>query len=112
MKKNPCLTLDNEFIEYCKINNINKPEEYAKIVFNRGFTIIKYGETPFTVPVYVGEKEIIKEVVIKDEVEVNKLKDELVKVNSELESLKSVLGKLPSKGTHLKNSNLNSLYDE
>lgn len=46
MEKKNYLTLDNEFIQYCKLNNINDIEKFARNVFNQGFTIIKYGEKP------------------------------------------------------------------
>ena len=39
--------LDDEFLEYCRLNNIDDVEKLAKDTFNRGFTILKYGETPF-----------------------------------------------------------------
>lgn len=38
--------LDDEFIQYCKLNNIEDVEKYAKQVFDRGFTVIKYGDKP------------------------------------------------------------------
>lgn len=38
--------LDDEFIQYCKLNNIEDIEKFAKQVFNRGFTLIKYGSEP------------------------------------------------------------------
>lgn len=46
MKKKYSLILDDEFINYCKINNINDIETTAKKVFKRGFDILKYGEVP------------------------------------------------------------------
>ena len=46
MKKKNYLTLDDEFIQYCKLNNIDDIEKFAKQVFDRGFTIIKYGHKP------------------------------------------------------------------
>lgn len=46
MKKKNYLTLDNEFLEYCKLNNIEEVEKFAKKVFDQGFTIIKHGEKP------------------------------------------------------------------
>lgn len=48
MKKKLYLTLDDEFIKYCEINDITDIEELAKKVFNRGFTIEKYGEIAST----------------------------------------------------------------
>lgn len=46
MKKKNYLTLDDEFIQYCKLNEIDDVEKYAKEVFNKGFTLIKYGDKP------------------------------------------------------------------
>lgn len=40
------LILDNEFLEYCKLNNIEDIEKLAKEVFKQGFTILKYGKEP------------------------------------------------------------------
>jgi hypothetical protein len=59
MKQKSTLILDNEFIQYCELNKVENIDKLAKETFNRGFTILKYGETPF------GKqqvKEIIKEV--------------------------------------------------
>jgi hypothetical protein len=46
MKKKYYLTLDGDFIEYCKLNKIDDVEKYAKEIFNREFTKLKYGDTP------------------------------------------------------------------
>ena len=46
MKKKNYLTLDDEFIKYCELNKIEDIEKLAKEVFNRGFTILKYGDKP------------------------------------------------------------------
>jgi uncharacterized protein (UPF0335 family) len=61
------LTLDNEFLKYCEINNIDNPEILAKEIFQKGFAIIKYGETPNGLRNQntVIEKEIIKEVIVE-----------------------------------------------
>jgi len=47
MEKKPCLILDNEFLQYCKLNNIEDVEQLAKDVFSHGFTILKYGSMRF-----------------------------------------------------------------
>ena len=65
MKQKSSLILDKEFIQYCELNNIDDVEKLAKDTFNRGFTILKYGETPFGKP---QTKEIIKEVIKEIEV--------------------------------------------
>lgn len=46
MKKKYSLILDNEFIQFCELNNITDIDKMAKETFNKGFTILKYGETP------------------------------------------------------------------
>jgi len=38
--------LDDEFLEYCRLNNIDDVEQLAKDVFRRGFTLLKYGSKP------------------------------------------------------------------
>lgn len=45
-KVNNSLILDDEFLEYCRLNNIEDVEKLARETFKRGFTILKYGETP------------------------------------------------------------------
>ena len=61
MKKKSSLTLDDEFVRYCEINNITDIEGTAKKIFQRGFTIEKYGETPTTAK--GKDIEVIKEVI-------------------------------------------------
>ena len=46
MKKKYTLILDDEFVEYCKLNDVDYVEKLAKETFNRGFSLLKYGETP------------------------------------------------------------------
>lgn len=73
MKKKISLTLDNDFQQYCDLNNIEDPEKLAKQVFNKGFSLLKYGETPngFKSEPTVIEKEVIKEVIVEVEKIVN-----------------------------------------
>lgn len=144
MKKKSSLTLDDEFLEYCRLNNIDDVEKLAKDTFNRGFTILKYGETPFGLkpsekivekevrveiikevpvekivevikeaPVNVkGETEIVtKEIKVVDTQEIDKLKKQLQDKQEEVNKLNDALNKF-NKATFMKNSNLNTLYDE
>lgn len=69
MVKKNSLTLDNEFIQYCQLNNIDNVDKLANETFKRGFAILKYGEIPNS---NVTEKivEVIKEVVVEKIVEV------------------------------------------
>lgn len=66
MKKKSSLILDNEFLLYCEINGIDNIEKLAKETFERGFSLLKYGETP-TGNVSIKEKivEVIKEVIVE-----------------------------------------------
>jgi predicted RNase H-like nuclease (RuvC/YqgF family) len=194
MKKKSSLILGDEFLEYCELNKIGKVNKLARETFDRGFTILKYGETPSFLKgnevIKEVEKEIIKEVekiievekpieiikevekiievekpievivekevyitddeqvkdlgkkitklekdkkglsqkitaletklkkkpkkVIKEVInddEVEKLKEENKKLKEELEKITSSLSNL-NKAKYIKNSNLNSLYDE
>jgi hypothetical protein len=38
--------LDDEFLRYCELNHIEDVQKLAHETFKRGFTILKYGETP------------------------------------------------------------------
>ena len=171
MKKKYSLILDDEFVSYCELNKIDDFNHLAKEAFEKGFSLIKYGETPTgfkstkekiiekeiikEVPievtkeveriVYVDKivevpiekivevvkevpieikgktkvvtKEVIKEIPIeriieiRDDKEIESLKQENKKLSDELESIKKSLDKL-NKGRFLKNSDLGSLYDE
>jgi 16S rRNA C1402 (ribose-2'-O) methylase RsmI len=155
MKPKSTLILDNEFIQYCELNNIKDINKTAQETFNRGFSLLKYGETPIgnstvvevvkevivekevivdreirvpyevikevrvEVPVEIikevtlqGEtivNEVVKEIINTQEVdrltiENNRLKEELNKITTSLESL--------NKNIHIKNTENKSLYDE
>lgn len=83
------LTLDNEFLKYCEINNIIDPEKLAKEIFQKGFSIIKYGETPNGLK---GQNTIIEKEVIK-EVIVEKFVDRIVE--KPIEIIKEVIKEVP-----------------
>ena len=46
MEKNNYLILDDEFIKYCRLNNIIDVEKKAMEIFKKGFDIEKYGSIP------------------------------------------------------------------
>lgn len=60
--ENISLILDDEFVQYCELNNIEDIQKLAKETFARGFTILKYGATPSGIKI----KEIIEEKIKKD----------------------------------------------
>jgi hypothetical protein len=83
------LTLDNEFLKYCEINNITDPEKLAKEIFQKGFTIVKYGEIPNGLR---GQNTIIEKEVIR-EVIVEKFIDRIVE--KPIEVIKEVIKEVP-----------------
>ena len=127
MNQKNSLTLDNEFLRYCIINKIEDPVKFAEKVFQKGFSIVKYGETPVG---YVNEKIVEKEVIIEKEVvvekevivekiiettnneEINKLLEENNKLKKDLDTITQSLESMGRKGSYMKDSNLSSLYDE
>ena len=66
MEKKHTLTLDKEFILYCELNNIKDINKTANETFNKGFSLLKYWETPTS---NSTEKEKIVEVIKEVEVE-------------------------------------------
>ena len=131
--------MDNEFLQYCELNDIKDIDKLAKETFNRGFTILKYGETPFgkqqikevekivevikevpvekivevikEIPAKTKTKVITKEVVVQDNEQIKLLEEENTKLKNELENIKISLDKF-NKVKYMKNSNLGSIYDE
>lgn len=71
MNKRNLLTLGDEFLEYCRLNDIKDVEKLAKETFQRGFTILKYGETPYGIKgsEKIIEKEVIKEIIVEKIIE-------------------------------------------
>ena len=121
MNQKNSLMLDSEFLNYCIINKIEDPVKFAENVFRRGFTIIKYGETPVG---FTTEKVVEKEVIVEKEVvvekmiesnnseEINKLIEENKKLKEELDKITVAMENFNRKGTFMRDSNLSSLYDE
>jgi hypothetical protein len=102
MKKKSSLILDNEFIQYCELNNIDDIDKIAKETFNRGFSLLKYGETPTgNSRERIVEKEVIVEKIIYQdvikEVEVEKVVEKIVEVIKEVpvEKIIEVIKEVP-----------------
>ena len=69
MKKKSSLILDNEFLLYCEINGIENIDKLAKETFDRGFSLLKYGETPTgntTIKEKIVEKQLPPEIKYVD----------------------------------------------
>jgi vacuolar-type H+-ATPase subunit I/STV1 len=82
MKKKSSLILDDEFILYCQLNKIENIDKLAKDVFNKGFTQLKYPDTPVSsTKERIVEKVVIKEVPVEKIVEV--IKEVPVKVKGD-----------------------------
>jgi len=120
------LTLDNEFLKYCELNNIDNIEKFAIDTFRSGFNLVKYGNTPTgTINEKIIEKEVIKEVIVEKPIEIIKevyvdygkediikLQEENNKLKNELDTITKSLESFGKKGKYMKDSNLSSLYDE
>ena len=61
-KANTSLTLDDEFLQYCKLNNIEDIEKLARETFNQGFSILKYGRTPSGIKIEETPSPVVKKV--------------------------------------------------
>jgi hypothetical protein len=113
MKQKSTLILDNEFIQYCELNNIKDIDKKAKETFNRGFSLLKYGETPTSsktkeiveVPVEVIVEKIIERIVevpyevikeVRIEVPVEVIKEVVVEKQGKTKTItKEVIKEVP-----------------
>jgi tRNA(Phe) wybutosine-synthesizing methylase Tyw3 len=77
MEKKHYLTLDIEFLEFCKINKIDNIELFAKQTFTKGFTIMKYGEVPMT-------NGFLEKIVHTNDEQIEKLKKEIDRLKEKL----------------------------
>lgn len=95
MKAKSTLILDDEFIQYCSLNNIIDSNKLAKETFNRGFSLLKYGETPKgnSVKEITVAKEVIKEVIKEVEVEKIVYIDKIVE--KPIEIIKEIIKEVP-----------------
>jgi hypothetical protein len=95
MNKRNLLTLGDEFLEYCRLNDIKDVEKLAKETFQRGFTILKYGETPYGIKgnEKIVEKEVIKEVIVEKEILVEKIVEVIKEVPVEMKGETQIITK-------------------
>ncbi len=93
MKKKYSLTLSKEFIQYCELNNIDKIEELAHDVFDRGYTILKFGETPSVARGKDVIKEVEKVVEVEDTKKIEELSQKLLKLEVELNKKPKIVTK-------------------
>ena len=100
MKPKSTLILDNEFIQYCELNKIVNVDKLAQETFNRGFSLLKYGETPNgnrVKEIVEVQKEVIKEIFVEVEkivevpVEVIKEVIKEVRIEVPVEVIKEVI---------------------
>jgi len=98
MKKKTTMVLDDEFILYCQLNNIVNVEKLATETFKRGFSALKYPETPISASKQkIIEKEIIKEVPIEviKEVIVEKIVEKEIIKEVPVEKIIEVIKEVP-----------------
>ena len=100
MKPKSTLILDNEFIQYCELNKIINIDKLAQETFNRGFSLLKYGEVPNgnrVKEIVEVEKEVIKEIIVEVEkivevpIEVIKEVIKEVRIEVPIEVIKEVI---------------------
>ena len=94
--------LKEEIWEYCRLNNISNIDDFTIKMTQQGFTVEKFGATPFgegsgeikevekivEVPV---EKIVEKEIYITDDDEVRGLSDKNIELNLEIKELKNIV---------------------
>jgi len=103
MKPKSMLILDSEFIQYCKINNIEDINGLAQKTFNRGFSILKYGETPtnntttkIVEVIKEVQVEVIKEIEVIKEVQVEVIREVIVEKQGKTKMItKEVIKEIP-----------------
>ena len=90
MEKKYTLTLDKEFILYCELNEIKDIDKLANDTFTRGFTLLKYGETP------VGNTKVKEKIVeVIREVPVEVIVEKEIRVPYEVQIIKEVIKEVP-----------------
>ena len=121
MKPKSTLILDNEFIQYCELNKIDNVNKLAQETFNRGFSMLKYGETPsgsstdkekiIEVVKYVEVPvEIIKEVKVIQVVEKEVIKEVPVEIIKE--NVLNVIQEVPVEKVVIKEIIVEKLIDD
>ena len=98
MKKKTLLELDDEFILYCQLNNISDVQKLAKETFKKGFSSLKYPETPVgSSKQKIVEKEVIKEVPVEiiKEVIVEKIVEKEVIKEVPVEKIVEIIKEVP-----------------
>ena len=66
MEKKNLLTLNDDFLKYCELNNITEIDKFAKEVFEKGFMFFKYGTKPNVINDTLENKE--KKIDIKKDI--------------------------------------------
>ena len=103
MEKKISLILDKEYIEYCRINNIEDVEGLAKKIFQKGFTEMKYGKVP--VINLKTETKLVESKVIKTDFPI-------IREMGIIENVIPEEMKKESEKALIKELNKNDLYDE
>lgn len=85
--------LENDIINYCKLNNIEDIEKFKIDCFKKGYNIEKYGLLGEIDETKIIEKEIIKEVVVEKPIEV--VKEVISYVEKPIEIIKEVIVEKP-----------------
>ena len=83
------LILDDEFIQYCELNDIKDIEKFATELYQKGFTIVKYGELPDQVKAKVVNIKGYQPKVFVDDVEIED--PSVIDVSTKIQKSKTVI---------------------
>lgn len=113
MKKKYCLTLDEEFLEFVTLNEIEDPKEFLINCYKKGFQIEKYGEKP---QINISNNEIDKDIQqLKNEIKQLKVQ-KIVETPNLLEKMNNTPTPTPIQKTEQLKKTLTikkeDLYDE
>jgi len=87
-------TFKDEIWDYCRANNITNIDEFTLKCLKQGFTALKFGSTPTPVKEVIVEVEKIVEVPVEKIVEVPVEKEVYITDNSEMQKLTEEIERL------------------
>jgi proteasome assembly chaperone (PAC2) family protein len=78
----------NDFISFCKLNEIELANDFAKLCFRKGYYIEKYGLLNKGELPEVIDREFEKQVVVEDNSKIDELQNEIYILKGKLENQK------------------------
>ena len=85
----------NDLMSFCKLNDIEMVDDFAKLCFRKGYYIEKYGLLNQGQLPDIIERELEKKVIVEDSSKIEELQNEIYVLKGKLENQKEVeCGKL------------------